>query len=150
MIPTLFAPFALARTRRLLIALSLSCFILGGCGKSHEKPTAVVRGTVTLDGTPVPGGSVMFVPQEGRGAAGIIDEQGNYVLSTYSDRDGAIIGVHKIVVYPAKGGFEDDALPPNYRPIPTHYQSIGSSGLEREVKVGERNVINLELTTHSP
>ena len=92
----------------------------------------------------------MFVPQEGRGAAGVIDEQGNYVLSTYSDGDGAIIGVYKIAVYPAKGGFEDDTLPANYRPIPTHYQSIGSSGLEREVKKGEKNVINLDLTTQAP
>lgn len=136
--------------RGVLIACSLSLLFVTGCGKSHEQPTAVVRGTVTLDGKPVPGGSVMFVPAAGRGAVGTIDEQGGYVLSTYDDGDGAIVGTHQIVVFPAKGGVEEEALPSNYVPIPTRYQSIGSSGLEREVVAGEKNVIDLDLTTEPP
>src|SRR5690606_30932923 len=120
-----------------------------GCGAGHEQKAATVRGTVTLDGNPVPGGSVMFVPAEGRGATGTIDTQGNYVLGTYESADGAVIGTHKIAVYPAKSGFESDERPPNYVPLPSRYQSIGSSGLEREIKPGEENVVDLQLTTRA-
>jgi hypothetical protein len=92
----------------------------------------------------------MFVPAEGRGATGVIDQQGNFVLTTYDDGDGAIIGTHQIAIFPAKGGFESSELPANYRPLPQRYQTTGSSGLEREVVADQENLFELKLTTSPP
>ncbi|HVX60112.1 MAG TPA: carboxypeptidase-like regulatory domain-containing protein [Pirellulales bacterium] len=55
----------------------------------------MVKGIVTLDGNPVPGAIVTFVPvQEGAGASatGKTDEQGNYVLTAVGAGGGAQIG----------------------------------------------------------
>ncbi len=57
-----------------------------GCGGGGPAPvqTDMVKGVVTLDGSPVAGATVTFVPvQDGVGASatGKTDEQGNYVLT---------------------------------------------------------------------
>lgn len=127
----------------------MALLLVVGCGRGHEKETASVRGTVILDGAPYPGGSVMFVPAEGRGATGNIDAQGNFVLSTYGNGDGAIVGRHQIAIFPAKGGFESSELPAGYRPLPSQYQNTGSSGLEREVVADQENVFDLQLKSNA-
>jgi hypothetical protein len=63
--------------KSLLPALLACCAVaLPGCGNSGQFETARVSGTVTLDGRPVQGGHVSFIPEQGRAANGLIDAQG--------------------------------------------------------------------------
>jgi hypothetical protein len=57
--------------------------IIQGCG-GNPLGTVRVSGTVTLDGNPVEGGSVSFIPAggEGRESFAITDAHGRFVLTT--------------------------------------------------------------------
>jgi hypothetical protein len=73
---------------------------LTGCGGSFSS----VEGTVTLDGKPLPGASVQFVPQEsGRVATAGTDSSGHFVMSTADPGDGVIPGSYKVVITPPAG-----------------------------------------------
>jgi len=98
-----------------------------------------------LDGKPLSSGSVMFVPERGRGAVAKIQADGTFQLGTYGDTDGAIVGRHKVAVYPPRGEFEQDA-PADAPAIPQRYQSSESSGIVVEVKPAQENVFDIELT----
>jgi len=132
---------------RLTMALTIAVADAGCSG--YQQETAPVRGKVTLNGKPLPGGSVMFVPQHGRGAVGQIDGNGSFVLGTYRETDGAIVGRHKVAVFPVRGGFESDERPANYVPIPQRYQSSASSDVDIEIRANEDNVVEIKLTSAS-
>jgi hypothetical protein len=87
-------------------SLLLCCALwLGGCSEGLEKfPTAAATGTVTCNGQPVPNVRVYFSPiardgaiggKSGWGKAG---DDGQFVINTYSDDDGAVIGSHNVTV----------------------------------------------------
>jgi hypothetical protein len=74
--------------------------LLSGCGENSG--TVRVMGTVKLDGQPVEGALVTFVPVQGAGrsASGRTDETGQFRLTTLREEDGAMPGEYKaIVVY---------------------------------------------------
>src|SRR5690606_911968 len=50
--------------------------LLAGCGGESGPPTASVKGKVSLDGKPLPIGTVMFRPEKGPIASGVVDENG--------------------------------------------------------------------------
>jgi hypothetical protein len=90
--------------RRFTWLLTIAGLAAVGCSNPYR--TAAVRGRVTSDGKPVTRGTIMFIPVEegnprgtepGKPAQGAIDAEGQYVLSTYGDRDGAVIGKHQIM-----------------------------------------------------
>ena len=114
-----------------------------GC-QTHEKETAVVRGTVSLDGQPVQKGVVMFVPRAGRSARGVIRSDGTFQMSTYGEGDGAIVGENNVAVLVALG---DDATAEDIKKysLPNKYASPASSGIVCDVKPGEENEVNLKL-----
>lgn len=108
----------------------LSALALAGCGRS-DFPTAKVKGRVTYQGQGVANASVTFAPSGegglvGKSALGATDASGNFVLSTYQNEDGAVVGKHKVAVSSA-----DDL----------QYKLPGASpeGLMLEVKAGENN-----------
>jgi hypothetical protein len=77
---------------------------LAGCGGG---PSLIpVKGKVTVDGQPVTSGHVTFnaasddKDNPGQSATGIIDENGNYELST-GGKPGAAKGKYKVVVSPS-------------------------------------------------
>ncbi|MDZ7618744.1 MAG: hypothetical protein U1E05_17200, partial [Patescibacteria group bacterium] len=58
-----------------------------------------VRGVVTLDGQPVAGAAVMFMPNSGgRPAIGVTDKDGGFSLQTETPGDGALLGEHAVTV----------------------------------------------------
>lgn len=120
-----------------------------GCSRGFKQETANVHGTVKLNGKPLTGGSVMFTPETGRGAVGVIDAQGEFELGTYEPGDGAIVGKHKVAVFPVGSSFESEQVPSNYVPIPTRYQNGNSSGIEIEVKAGQANKVEVNLQKDS-
>jgi hypothetical protein len=71
-----------------------------GCGSGASISGLVpVTGNVTLDGKPLAGAQVLFVPsgEGGRISAGTTDQSGNYQLVTNTDK-GAMPGMYKVAV----------------------------------------------------
>lgn len=87
-------------------------FTVMGCGDGLEKfPTASVTGRVLCEGQPVPFAQVYFEPLRqgesaivGKPAFAIADDQGNFELGTYSSKDGAVVGKHRVRVDPPVPG----------------------------------------------
>jgi hypothetical protein len=83
----------------ILLLFALTGFIFSnGCGYS---PVAKVEGIVRCEGKPVPNALVFFQPEKGRLSQGLTQKDGTFVLSTYQDNDGAVIGHHTIRVAPS-------------------------------------------------
>src|SRR5215204_2616518 len=119
-------------------ALILIALICAGCGQKTST-VAVVRGKVTLDGKPLPSGNIVTIPTGGRGAVGPI-QNGEFELSTFAKKDGALIGTHKVAVSanepPQGAGPEATA---GKLLVPQRYTNPETSGLTIEVKAGEVN-----------
>jgi hypothetical protein len=69
-----------------------------GCG-SKDQPIPL-EGTVLLDGQPVAGAIVSFLPDErgGRFATGTTAQDGSFRLTTYKENDGALAGDYRVTV----------------------------------------------------
>jgi len=129
-----------------LLLLSLT---LLGCGRGHELPTAPVTGKILVDGRPVAKGQVIFAPEGGRAATGILQPDGTFTLSTYRPNDGAVLGKHTVTVIsaePVEGAAEGIDAEMRWL-VPRRYSDPGTSGLTFEVTPGGPNRAVLELTT---
>jgi hypothetical protein len=77
--------------------------LLVGVGCNSNSPVSV-RGTVTLDGKPVEGALVLFLPEgTGRQASGQTGADGSFRLTTIDVNDGAFPGNYKVVVQYTEG-----------------------------------------------
>lgn len=84
--------------RRLIAALLLSGLVpLIGCSGATYA-VAPVKGQVTLDGKPMSKTSVMFIPDAGRPAVAITDDQGYYELAYTRDSRGAPPGIYHVEI----------------------------------------------------
>ncbi|MGZ0167619.1 MAG: hypothetical protein ACKVII_27165 [Planctomycetales bacterium] len=87
-----------------VVIIALFAGILAGCGggASDDRPDRTpVSGSVSIGGVPVTGAIVVFSPAtegKGRGATGITDDSGNFVLGTFSKDDGAVPGDYVVLV----------------------------------------------------
>ena len=129
-----------------LIMLAAAVLALAGCG-SNQLKTAVVRGTVTYKGKPVPNGTISFVPTSGPSATGEIQPDGSYVLTTYRKGDGAVLGQHTVVIVAMQD--MSDRLPEARQPlpppiVPLKYTSLATSDLRAEVHDRE-NTLDFRL-----
>jgi hypothetical protein len=121
--------------------------LIGGCAKYD----ASVSGTVSVDGQPLPCGTVMFSGvSQGAPAYGTILADGKYALRTGSE-DGLPSGTYAVAVVahePPKSMFgpNGEPMPPGKRLTPVKYQRVETSGLQFEVKRGS-NQINIDLST---
>jgi hypothetical protein len=134
--------FCQERTMTLRTGLLMGTLIvalLPGCSSS---PLATVHGRVTCHGQPVPEAGVIFSPmpkaesdrEAGKAASGSTDADGRFVLTTYKDGDGALIGKHRASI------ILDN----------THPSPCGQSKLVQvEVKPGD-NEINIEMSDPKP
>jgi hypothetical protein len=121
---------------------------LVGCGGSDKPKLAPVTGVVTLDGQPIEGAAVMFMPTAGgRPAHGSTDAHGRFELMTFKTGDGALVGEHRVSVTKMKlSGVTttDDGLSGTTDPTaikqewltPEKYASPETSGLTATVKKG--------------
>lgn len=116
--------------------------VVAGCG-SDRLPVAPVEGKVIYHGKPVEFGSVMFQPDKGPAGRGVIQPDGSFTLSTYSEGDGAVIGQHKVRIASFASQRPDlmDAPPDaprepgvGHSQIPRKYSNMDTSGLRVEVK----------------
>jgi hypothetical protein len=86
----------MTKQRRFFGVLGLA-LIASGCSKGN---LVSVQGIVTLEGQPVQGASVTFVPEENGGysAGGWTDKNGVFNLTTYSEGDGALPGNYRVII----------------------------------------------------
>jgi hypothetical protein len=82
----------------LLGCILVAATAMSGCGKGR---TVKVSGIVKLDGQPVEGAMVQFIPvdpEKGRVASGRTGSDGKFRLTTTNPNDGAIPGEYKVLV----------------------------------------------------
>ena len=131
-----------------------NCVVLGAClsvlaclGCAPTGPDIEsVEGTVTLDGEPLPNASVVFVPENGRPAGAMTDDQGHYVLTFSEGRQGAMLGKHKVQISTATDPSETpsgEAIPAVPETIPSKYNA--QTELEFTVEAGKKNTADFDL-----
>lgn len=147
--------------------VALLALAAAGCGPPGIK-VAPAGGTVTFNGNPVAGATVMFTPAKGTPCDGITDESGKYSV-TYRGKPGAPVGPCRVTVTkPPKSEYSqgqtdttpDDLLklstqmqskppkPPakDKDAIPAKYARVETSGLTVEVTTdAAKNVFDLKL-----
>jgi hypothetical protein len=87
------------------VTLIVAVCALSGCNKSPYE-LAPVHGTITINGRPVTQGRVMFAPiasgehrDVGKPAFGTLQPDGSFVLTTFVDGDGAVVGEHWVTIF---------------------------------------------------
>ena len=129
------------------LQLSLSTLLLCYCGCSGSSSNfGTVEGTVTLDGKPLSGVSVMFYPESGdRSSTGETDENGKYSLRHTRKIDGAVIGKHRVTISTndladiyEDGGAE--VTTKKRKTLPRKYTDQNQSGLSGTVESGNNTI----------
>ncbi|WP_162006576.1 carboxypeptidase regulatory-like domain-containing protein [Roseimaritima sediminicola] len=80
-------------------AVGAALLLSVGCGGGDKNPGVdlePVKGKVLLDGSPVQGAIVVFHGE--RGASGVTDANGEFILTTFDPGDGAKEGIYKVTV----------------------------------------------------
>jgi hypothetical protein len=143
------------RHHRLVLAVAAVSVwaALPGCGRDPDQlPVVSAAGTVTLDGKPVPKGTVHFQPEKGRPASGEIQD-GKFTLTTYESGDGAVAGKHQVTVE----SVEAEAPETNRRVpkgtadtakylVPKKYALAETSQIQVEIPPGGDKDIKIVLT----
>ena len=134
-----------------LFWVAASCLAWVGCGGPYD---AYVSGVATLDGSPLPRGTVSYNPtQPGPASYGGILSDGNYLIKTGRE-EGLPSGEYIVTVVAKEESIPDDTnrgLPPKPGKTitPLWYLSKQTSNLKFTVEPGS-NEINLELTSEPP
>jgi hypothetical protein len=90
------------------VVLALALVVASGCSRQMAK----VQGKVLLDGSPLEGATVTFMPEGGSGlsASGFTGEDGVFTLTTRTTGDGAVAGdYHVIITKQAKSSMPEGA-----------------------------------------
>jgi hypothetical protein len=148
---------------RLLLLLTI---LTAAAGCSKGVPVAEVNGVIKMDGKPMPFVKIMFMPDPGKKtlgpiSSGVSDDQGRFKLTCEDEREGAVIGWHKVVVFegppnlnrtPRTGRRDDDEVvkkAPKAKAkgphVPDRYTSSGKTPLSQEVKEN-KNELEIVLT----
>jgi hypothetical protein len=126
-----------------LVALMIS---LTGCGGTYD---ATVSGIITLDGKPLPRGTVCFNPDtDGPSAYGLIQSDGKYTLATGRE-EGLPSGAYTVTVVANEQSVEKTpgATPTPGKPIsPAVYRNKNSSPLKYNLEAGS-NQIDIPLSS---
>ncbi len=137
---------------------------LPGCGEP-ELPLAAVEGIVTLDNKPLANVEVQFSPDpdqkcEGPRSTGVTDENGHFKLQCDDQREGAVLGKHRVTVRDLKSygasivrvdkhsaDYGSAAEPPRPRArFPDQFADLSRSPLRAEVGP-EQKPITLQLSS---
>ena len=131
----------------MLRTLPLALLLIAGCGP-REPATFPVEGVAELKGKPAVGFNVEFSSQEeatkGLNAFGQVQDDGTFKVKTMvngKEKDGAVAGMHKVVVIPPPSG----RGPAKIEPVAMRYMDYGTSGLTFEVKPGQANSYRIPL-----
>lgn len=112
-----------------------------------------VSGTVRLEGgEPLSYGFILFKPDAGPTARGVVDEAGRFELTTEKPGDGALPGIYRVAIIPERAeGYDPDSRsnvePPPPR-IDPKYSRPETSGVTVEVEPGGTD--RCDLTVSAP
>ena len=135
---------------RLAMLWVVSLIAIPGCGDSGRVPVLPVRGKVLLDGEPAVAAYVEFIQQNPTAATKNIsptsgvDENGEFVLSTYAMGDGIPEGNYHVLVRWATPDemTEVDTYPENWEYLSEFYGDSENPRLEATIqKPGEEENI---------
>lgn len=128
-----------------------------GCGSSGPE-LAPVTGTVSIDGTPLKKGTIVFESEGNRPANGRIEDGKIVEVTTFNKGDGVPVGSHKVAVFALEETSTVETSDPsqptatgsNYMGtgkslIPDKYNNPDTSGLTAEVEAGQENMVTYEL-----
>ncbi|MEZ6057030.1 MAG: hypothetical protein R3C01_10030 [Planctomycetaceae bacterium] len=124
----------------------------GGCTGESTTAGPVVTGSVSVDGEPVMGGTVLFIPQGSKrsGGSGIIDENGDFTVRTSAVENGLVPGTYNVVILaPDPVQVKEGDVPPPY-PVPLKYQDEANPLLDATVTKNGPNEIEFELKGNEP
>lgn len=126
--------------------MAMACIVAlvatGGSGcRPGDQNVSPVTGRVTLDGIPLSGAQVMFLPTIGRPSKGETNADGVYELLYTYKQNGAEHGMHTVRVTTALPS-QDGTIAPER--VPKMYNE--QSQLQQEVRRG-RNTIDLPLVS---
>jgi hypothetical protein len=137
----LFEPDAILRSlRRSNISVAALAVLLAGCDHAPKlRPGwAIVSGTVTYQGKPLPGGEVMWCTTKDGAAivrGGPIGQDGTFMLDTPTGP--ATIAIHVSDLKKSQ--------PSRYVDIPSKYTLVEKSGLTYEAKDGANKGVTFKL-----
>jgi hypothetical protein len=113
-----------------IVIRAVFCFCISGCGSSENFKLAPVSGRIQVDGKPTEGLRISFEPMGGADkpypgpeSIGISDKDGQFSVSTFSERQrsGAVVGKCRVRIWslPAdqKGKDVSDDRGENYDPV---------------------------------
>ncbi len=128
-------------------AALVAAVLVAGCGGSSDQPElGAVSGVVTLDGKPLPGATVTFIPETGRSSFGVTEETGRYEPRYTNDAMGAKVGSHKVSVSTKTEGLSNESggpdVPATPERVPARYRQ--DSTLTETIEPGQ-NAIDFEL-----
>jgi hypothetical protein len=112
-----------------LAAVCMLAFAPAGCGgnpKTYRIPGRLVYG----DGTPVPGATVVLnTEHQGKRvtARGMVQPDGTFELTTFTDKDGVIEGEHEVTVVPLPS---EDSAKSTKAVVAPKYSNAETSGLK--------------------
>ncbi|MDR1140152.1 MAG: hypothetical protein LBL62_00570 [Planctomycetaceae bacterium] len=151
------------RQKLFFVIVSFSFLILSGCRSGVSFPVEAVEGIVTLDGQPVEGAVLTFVPvhsTEGKAAYARTDETGIYKLTAFNggkSRAGTMTGHYIVSILkevpvrePTAKELSDQAEKgieisiPLRSVIPERYNDAATSGLTAEIVKG-KNIVHFDL-----
>jgi hypothetical protein len=138
-----------------IIILLLACFITIGCGRGNVIEGLVpCGGTVTLDGEPLEGAAVAFIPVDStgkieigkRGGTAISNSSGQFSIKTTSDSSGIAPGTYKATVVKMVDEKPDDVNKSSIpKSITGKYADMKTSDLTVEISNSGNKSIKLEM-----
>jgi hypothetical protein len=136
-----YRPSIAIRVRAIFVACSVvsSLIVAAGCGPQKQvlKDRAVVSGTVSFDGKPLPGGVIRFLSADGQvSTSAMIYEGGRYKT------DRAPIGEMIVTIDTQSLQYGNMAA---YVPIPAAYNHPSTSGLTANLQPGENENVDFAL-----
>ncbi len=129
--------------------LTLLCLTasLPGCGSGRPETYPTTGKVVFPDGSPVRLGTIELLSQEHKiNATGTINQDGTFVLGTYSPDDGACAGKHIAIVTQliVNDGMTKHQLD-HGAPVDPAYASYSTSPLFVVIEAKDSNVIELKV-----
>jgi hypothetical protein len=126
----------------MVIACAAAACLGLGCGAGDGPQLGNVTGTITMNGAPVPGLNVTFVPEaKGSPSYGGTDENGVYRLMFNRQRTGAEVGKHNVVIENREPETDDSGnriLSGVVVTVPQKYSQPGT--LSTEVRPGQNKL----------
>jgi hypothetical protein len=142
------------RSTALLLSLALALPNLVGCGESDKLPREAIKGSVTIEGTPLKSGLITFVPNESNTPTqgGAVVLEGKY---TIPKNQGLVPGKYRIIITSPEDKpeiiFDKTNNAPGLPPIPAKEviprQYNSESLLTADITAGGKNEFDFNLVS---